>query len=154
MTAGAEHEPRVKAQRHTAVQVRLLPLGHNDEPVAYLERLIILLPVIFPVCVIDNIRLKLKAGIFYLLQHRFAALIKIQLYAGDTGVPIFKLLVNIVPVLAVVFEKRAEIRLVFDDIFAQAEGAELIAAFVDAAFGGFDDDLCIFHVPSLKLPRP
>ena len=159
MAAGAEGEARVQHQRHPALGkepldlfILLEPLGNHQQPLSDLHGLIILLPVVFPVGVLDGVHGQKKAAAVVplgleILQGQAhqghlgkACLSGLQIKGNAGAAPHGRLqiLVHIVPVLAVVFQKVVEFRLVVNDHAVDAQGGEEGLHRLQSGVGGVD----------------
>ena len=145
MAAGAEGEAGVQPEDEPLRSLRDgLPAREDEQPFAYLNGLVILLPALGPVLVRDGAALGLKAGAVREGGELRAALrrvLNVELHSGDAAVARFQLLVHVVPILPVLLQKTAEVRLVLYDETLRAEGGEPFAERVyvlgTAAEGGF-----------------
>ena len=148
VAARAEDEAGVEPQRQAAVRRRVEPLGHDDEPFACLDRLIVLPPVIFPVAVAHGRGRQLTAdtgadgG-----QLRAAVVIvgKVKLDARHAAKLRLERVVHIVPVLMVLLQKLLKIRLVLHDHAARAQLGQLRADVVDLVAAGGDGHFDPLH---------
>ena len=148
VAARAEDEAGVEPQRQAAVRRRVEPLGHDDEPFACLDRLIVLPPVIFPVAVAHGRGCQLTAdtgadgG-----QLRAAVVIigKVKLDARHAAKLRLERVVHIVPVLMVLLQKLLKIRLILHDHAARAQLGQLRADVVDLVAAGGDGHFDPLH---------
>ena len=63
VAAGAEGEPRIQDQGDAALRIGLLPLRHHNEALPDLHGLIKLLPVVFPVGVLQIVHGQQQRGV-------------------------------------------------------------------------------------------
>ena len=131
VAAGAEGEAGVQPEDEPLRSLRDgLPAREDEQPFAYLNGLVILLPALGPVLVRDGAALGLKAGAVREGGELRAALrrvLNVELHSGDAAVARFQLLVHVVPILPVLLQKTAEVRLVLYDETLGAEGGEPFA---------------------------
>ena len=148
VAAGAEDEARVEPQRQAAVRRRVEPLGHDDEPFADFDRLIILPPVVLPVAVAHGRgrQLAADAGTDG-CQLRAAAVIvgKVELDARQAAKLRLECVVHVVPVLMVLLQKLLKIRLILHDHAARAQLGQLRADVVDLVAAGGDGHFDPLH---------
>ena len=145
VAARAENQAGVKPQRNAPVVRRFEPFRHNDELFADLDRLVILPPVVLPVAVlhVSGGNLPADTGADRLQQRTpFVVVGEIEFYARYTSELAFQLVIDVVPILVVIGQKRLKIRLVLHDHAARAQRRELLANRVDllalGRHGGFD----------------
>ena len=135
MSAGAEGEAGVEAQQQPLRVLRYrLPAGEDEQLFAYLYGLVVLLPVLGPVLVGHDARLRLEPRAVREGGETRAALgrvLHVELDAGNAAVARLQLLVHVVPVLPVLLEKAAEVRLVLYDQPVRTQLRELFAQGVD-----------------------
>ena len=147
VAAGAEGKTRIQDELHAPARLRLLPLGHDQQPLADLHGLVELLPVVFPVGVLHILHAQQQRRIFavlpfevrerdaHLCKRAVARLTVLQIERDTALAALFfaKLLVHIVPVLAVVFEEAFKVALLVDDKSVHAAADEQVAHRLNAA---------------------
>ena len=138
VTAGAEGQARVQDQGDPAAAVGLFPLGDDQQPLSDLHGLVVLLPVVFPVRVLEVFqgqqqRAAVAPALLQGLQgdadlaHFGEALLVRGEIKGDPGRTLhflLQVLVHIVPVLVVVFQEVLKFSLVVNDHAVDAQGGE------------------------------
>ena len=113
------------------------PLGHDQKPAADFKRLIILLPVVFPVLVLHvlerhiegseldlRILLRKQTQLVFEIGDRLGRggrILDVEPDLAQTLHLLFKALVHIVPVLLVVFQKFVELVLIVHNKAVEAE---------------------------------
>ena len=148
VAAGAEDEARVEPQRQAAVRRGVEPLGHDDEPFADFNGLIVLPPVILPVAVAHG-RGRQRAADAGAdgFQLRAAVVIvgEVELDARHAAKLRLECVVHVVPVLVVLLQKLLKIRLVLHDHAARAQLGQLRTDVVDLVAAGGDGHFDPLH---------
>ena len=162
MRAGAEDHAGVEQNLDAVLRVlRVQPLRHDQQLFADGQRLVILLPVVFPVLVLDIGQLHVQRaevgrGVLRAQRGKLVlqmadglrhgrALLQIQ---PDLREPLHLLLepfVHIVPVLAVFLEKFVELILIVHDKAVKAEHGQPVAHKVDRPRRGLDGHFNPLH---------
>ena len=136
--AGSEDHAGVQQHLHAVLRVfRMQPLGHDQKPAADFKRLIILLPVVFPVLVLHvlerhiegseldlRILLRKQTQLVFEIGDRLGRggrILDVEPDLAQTLHLLFKALVHIVPVLLVVFQKLVELVLIVHNKAVEAE---------------------------------
>ena len=147
MAAGAEDKAGVEPKRKTSVLRRFLPFWHDDEFFADLDRLIILAPVVLPIAVLNTACSNIAVRGVDAAEHGKAVLIvgQVALDAADAGELVFKFVIDIVPILVVLFEEILEILLVLDDEAAGSHVRHFLTARIYLRAGRVDCDFYITH---------
>ena len=148
VAAGAEDEAGVEPQRQAAVRRRVEPLGHDDEPFADFNGLIVLPPVILPVAVAHGCgRQRAADAGADGFQLRAAVVIvgEVELDARHAAKLRLERVVHVVPVLVVLLQKLLKIRLVLHDHAARAQLGQLRADVVDLVAAGGDGHFDPLH---------
>ena len=147
MAARAENKTGVKAQRGPAVVGYVLPLGDDYQLFADLDGLVVFAPVVFPVAVLDEQGLDAAVCPAYPAKHGAPVLVvaEVALYAAHSREAALQLVVNVVPVLMIIFKEILKISLVLDDEAFRAHRGHLLAAALDLVGGSVDAHLDISH---------
>ena len=138
MAAGAEGQARVQNEGDPIAAVGLLPLGDDQQPLADLHGLVVLLPVVFPVGVLQVVHGHQQGAAVvpaFLqglqgdadLAHFGEALLVGGEVEGDLGrAPhlLLQFLVHIVPVLVVVLQEILKFGFVVNHHAVDAQGGE------------------------------
>ena len=161
VAAGAEGQPRVQPQLHPSLALALLPLGDHQQPLPDLHGLIKLLPVVLPVGVLHGAAGETGRGEIGQQRLHIAQLLfplgivgEIKRHAAQALFLPQKLVVHIVPILVVIFQKILEIRLVVNDQTRDPRGLQAGAEIVQLVGAGVDMYLDPVHrwVPTKKMP--
>ena len=135
---GAEGQAGVQIQRNPLPGIRILPLGHHQQPISDLNGLVILLPVVLPVLVRQVVQghheaapvLALSAQVLQgqadLPQLGEACLVRLEVegHPGQSLHAAGEVLVHVVPILAVVLQKLPELRLVVNHHAVHIQGGQ------------------------------
>ena len=161
MAPGAEGQPRIQPQLHPVGAAGLLPLRDYQQPLADLHGLIKLLPVVLPVGVRHGSigKPRLRQGREHLLHgtKTLFSVAVIRQIEGHPAKPLLlpqKVVVHIVPVLMVIFQKIFKIRLVVNDQAFDPHILQTAAQVVQSSGAGINARLDPVHrvVPIKKMP--
>ena len=162
MTASAERESGLKVKHRAPLcVVFVLPCRADEQALAYLYRVKILLPVVLPVGVLHGAAGETGRGEIGQQRLRIPQLLfplgivgKIKRHAAQALFLPQKLVVHIVPILVVIFQKILEIRLVVNDQTRDPRGLQAGAEVVQPVGAGVDMYLDPVHrwVPTKKMP--
>ena len=131
MRAGSEQQAGVEAQRNLALLGAFDPLRHNKKLLADLERLIVLLPVVFPVGIAHGRGFHLKLRLHGVEQpSTVLVVLNIEFNARNALIAFLQRGIDIVPILAVIFKEGLKIVLVFNYKSVNAEGGQPVAGLV------------------------
>ena len=146
VAAGAEGQSGVQDELDAPVLLRLLPLGHDEQPLADLHGLVELLPVILPVRVFDIFHAEDQRRVLGMLLFEgrqtdtelregvvaLGAVLQIKRDAALAVHLLHQLVVDIVPVLVVIFEEVLEVALLVDHQAVDAVLAQKLRRGFDA----------------------
>ena len=162
MRAGAEDHAGVEQNGDAVLRIlRREPLRHDQKPLTDGQRLIILLPAVFPVLVADVGQRDLKrteiyAGILRAQRGKLIAELADGLRGGgavlqikpdlrQTGHLPLQLLVHIVPILTVLIEKFMEFLLIVYNKAVKAQNRQTLGDQLDRGGGGLDGHFDPLH---------